>query len=305
MGAPVIFVAKKSGDLRMCVDYRALNQVTVKDKYSLPRIDDLLDRLQGASVFSCLDLQSGYHQVRIADGDVPKTAFWTHKGLFKFRVLIFGLTKAPAVFQRKMNKVLADLPSVLVYLDDILVFSKSAEEHAEHLKQVLARLREHKLYAKMSKCFFFRDSAEFLAHVVSKDGVQVDPKKVSVICDWPPLKDVHAVQQFLGLGKYFKHYIQGYAKLVAPLRKLTETSVAFVFEGAAVRAFENLKYSLSHAPVLALPDPDLPFEVVVDASGFGCGAVLLQNQRPLAFHSYKFNSLLRDTMAVVSRNCWL
>ncbi len=293
-GAPVIFVAKKSGELRMCVDYRALNQVTVKDKYPLPRIDDLLDRLQGASVFSSLDLQSGYHQVRIADEDVPKTAFRTHKGLFEFRVLSFGLTNAPAVFQREMNKVLADLPFVLVYLDDILVFSKTAEEHTEHLKQVLARLRKHKLYAKMSKCFFFRDSVEFLGHVVSKDGVQVDPKKGSVIRDWPPLRDVHAVQQFLGLGNYFKHYIHGYAKLVAPLRKLTEKSVPFVFEGAAVQAFENLKYSLSHAPVLALPNPDLPFEVVVDASGFGCGAVLLQNQRPVAFHSYKFNSAERN-----------
>ena len=293
-GAPVIFVAKKSGDLRMCVDYRALNQVTVKDKYPLPRIDDLLDRLQGARVFSSLDLQSGYHQVRIADEDVPKTAFRTHKGLFEFRVLSFGLTNAPAVFQREMNRVLADLPFVLVYLDDILVFSKSAEEHAEHLKQVLARLREHKLYAKMAKCFFFRDSVEFLGHVVSADGVQVDPKKVSVIREWPPLRDVHAVQQFLGLGNYFKHYIQGYAKLVAPLRKLTEKSVPFAFEGAAVKAFENLKYSLSHAPVLALPDPDLPFEVVVDASGFGCGAVLLQNQRPVAFHSYKFSSAERN-----------
>ena len=293
-GAPVIFVAKKSGDLRMCVDYRALNQVTVKDKYPLPRIDDLLDRLRGASVFSSLDSQSGYHQVRIADGDVPKTAFRTHKGLFEFRVLSFGLTNAPAVFQREMNKVFADLPFVLVYLDDILVFSTSAEEHAQHLKQVLALLRKHKLYAKMSKCFFFRDSVDFLGHVVSAEGVQVDPKKVSVIRDWPPLRDKHAVQQFLGLGSYFKHYIQGYVKLVAPLRKLTEKSVPFAFEGAAVTAFEGLKYCLTHAPVLALPDADLPFEVVVDASGFGCGAVLLQNQRPVAFHSYKFSSAERN-----------
>ena len=155
------------------------------------------------------------------------------------------------------------------------------------------------------------DSVEFLGHVVSKDSVQVDPKKVSVIRDWPPLRDVHAVQQFLGLGNYFKHYIQGYAKLVALLRKLTEKPVAFLFEGAAVQAFEKLKYSLSHAPVLALPDPDLPFEVVVDASGFGCGAVLLQNQKPVAFHSYKFNSAERnyggveqELLAVIALRQW-
>ena len=181
-GAPVIFVAKKSGELRMCVDYRALDQVAVKDKYPLPRIDDLLDRLRGARVFSSLDLWSGYHQVRIADEDVPKTAFRTHKGLFEFKVLSFGLTNAPAVFQREMNKVLGHLPFVLVYLDDLLVFSASEEEHVGHLQQQgPALLRQSKLYAKMSKCFFFRQSVNFLGHVVSAEGVQPDPAKVSVI----------------------------------------------------------------------------------------------------------------------------
>ena len=228
--------------------------------------------------------------MRIADEDVPKTAFRTHKGLFEFKVLSFGLTNAPAVFQREMNKVFGHLPFVLVYLDDILVFSRSEEEHVGHLQQVFALLRKAKLYAKMSKCFFFRESLDFLGHVVSAKGVQPDPKKVSVIETWPPLTDVHAVQQFLGLGNYFKHYIQGYVQLVAPLRRLTQKSVKFEFAGAAKEAFEHLKYCLSHAPVLALPDPKLPFEVVVDACDFGCGAVLLQKQRPVAYHSYKFSS---------------
>ncbi|DBA66174.1 TPA: hypothetical protein ACH3X2_14269 [Trebouxia sp. C0005] len=236
-GAPVTFVAKKSSELRMCVDYCALDQVTAKDKYPLPRIDDLLDRLQGASVFSSLDLQSWYHQVRIADEDVPKTAFRTHKGLFEFRVLSFGLTNAPAVFQREMNKVFAGLPFVLVYLDDILMFSKSAKEHAAHLRQVLALLRGHKLFAKMSKCLLSRDPVDFLGHVVSAQGVKVDPKKVAVIKEWPALRDMHAVQNFLGLGNYFKHYVQGYAQLVAPLRRLK--LVPFAFEGAAVEAFHS------------------------------------------------------------------
>lgn len=196
--------------------------MTVKDRDPLPRIDDLLDRLRGARVFSSLDLQSGYHQVRIADGDVPETAFRTHKGLFEFKVLSFGLTNAPAVFQREMNKVFGHLPFVLVYLDDLLVFSASEEEHVGHLQQVFALLRKSKLYAKMSKCFFFGQSVNFLGYVVAAEGVQPDPKKDSVVKDWPALTDVHGVQQFLDLGNYFTHYIQGYVQLVAPLRRLTQ-----------------------------------------------------------------------------------
>ena len=155
---------------------------------------------------------------------------------------------------------------------------------------MFALLRTAKLYAEMSKCFFFRQSVDFLGHVVSAEAVQPDPKKVSVIMDWPALKDVHGVQQFLGLGNYFKHCIQGYVQLVAPLRRLTQKAVQFEFAGAAADAFEHLNYCLSHAPVLALLEPELPYKVVVDASVFGCGAVLLQKQRPVAFHSYKFSS---------------
>jgi len=305
--SPVIFVRKKSGELRMCIDYRALNQKTVKDKYPLPCIDDLLDRLQGASVFSSLDLQSGYHQIRIADEDVPKTAFSTPLGLFEFCVLPFGLTNAPAAFQREMNRVFKGLDFVLVYLDDILVFSKSQVEHEQHLRKVLEALRAEKLYAKMSKCSFCKPSVEFLGHVVSSDGVHVDPKKIESIDKWPLPKSATEVRSFLGLGNYFKRFIQGYSSLVAPLVSLTRPKMPFLWGKLAQSAFDTLRHDLCHAPVLALPDVDAHYEVVCDSSGFGCGAVLLQNQKPIAFHSYKLSDAERryrggeqELLAVIS-----
>ena len=289
-GAPVLFVAKKDGGLRMCVDYRALNNVTVKDKFPIPRVDDLLDRLDGAKVFSSLDLQSGYHQIRIADGDVSKTAFRTHMGLFEYKVLPFGLSNAPAAFQREMQRLIGHLDFVLVYLDDILIFSRDPAEHAKHLRTVLELLRTHKLYAKMSKCSFFKDELPFLGYVVGKNGVAMDSAKVKTIMDWPEPSSPKDLKSFLGLCNYFKRFIQGYSLLVAPLTRLTSTSVVFGFGQAERAAFLELKKCLTSAPVLALPNPTQPFEVVCDASGFGAGAVLLQNGRPVAFHSYKFNS---------------
>ena len=201
----------------MCVDYCALTQKTVKEKYPLPRFDDLLDRLQGASVFSSLDLLSGYHPIRIANEDVPKTAFNTPLGLFEFRVLAFGLTNAPAAFQREMNRVFRGLNFVLVYLDDILVFSRNADEHEQHLRTVLQLLRKHDLYAKLSKCSFCQPSVEFLGHIVSGNGVHVDPKKIDVIKHWPQPKSATEVRSFLGLANYFRRFIQGFSKLAIPL----------------------------------------------------------------------------------------
>ena len=219
--SPVIFVRKKSGMLRMCVNYCALSQKTVKDKYPLPCIDDLLDRTQGPSLFSSLDLQSGRHQIRIASEDVSKTAFSTPLGLFEFCVLSFGLTNAAAAFQREMHRVFKGLESVLVYLDDILVFSKSQMEHEQHLRKVLELLRSEKLFAKLSKCSFSKTFVEFLGHVVSSDGVHVDPNKISAIENWPVPKSATDVRSFLGLGNYFERIIQGYSKLVNPLVQLT------------------------------------------------------------------------------------
>ena len=176
-GAPVLFIAKKDGTLRMCIDYRALNKVTLKDMYPLPRIDDLFDQLKGAVYFSSIDLQQGYHQVRITEEDVEKTAFRTPLGHFQYRVLSFGLTNAPATFMRLMNRVLAPYlrKFVCVYLDDILIYSKSKEEHLQHLRVVLETLRISKLFAKLSKCEFFRHEVKFLGHVVGRNGISGDP----------------------------------------------------------------------------------------------------------------------------------
>lgn len=290
-GSPVLFVQKKDGGLRMCVDYRALNSVTRKDKYPLPRIDDLLDRMHGSKIFSSLDLQSGYHQIRIDPADVPKTAFRTHQGLFEFKVLSFGLTNAPAAFQREMNRLFADMPFVLVYLDDILIHSANEAEHKQHLRQVLQVLKLNKLYAKRSKCFFFMPSMKFLGHVISADGVSVDPAKIDVILSWPSPKDASEMRSFLGLGNHFKRFVQGYSKLTAPLVELTKPSKSFDYDRnvEAQTAFEHLKQCLTSAPVLALADVNLPFEVICDASGFGCGAVLQQRGRAVAYYSYRMN----------------
>ncbi|GLI71739.1 hypothetical protein VaNZ11_017045 [Volvox africanus] len=186
-GAPVLFAQKKDGGLRMCIDYRALNKATVRNAYPLPRIDELLDRLHGAAVFSKIDLQSGYHQIRVAAQDIPKTAINTRYGHFEFTVMPFGLTNAPATFQRLMNDIFRPYLDtfVLIYLDDILIYSKTEDEHAQHLETVLQVLREHQLYAKASKCAFGTTKIDFLGHIVSKDSISADPRKVKAIQDWP------------------------------------------------------------------------------------------------------------------------
>jgi hypothetical protein len=306
-GAPVLFVGKKDGTMRMCMDYRALNKLTKKNKYPLPRIDDLLDRLGGATVFSSLDLASGYHQIRIAEADVPKTAFRTPLGLYEWKVLPFGLTNAPATFQAVMNDVFREHlgKSVLVYLDDILVFSKTPEEHETHLRQVLALLRKHQLYAKRKKCVFNQPEVSFLGHVVGVGGVRADPRKTAVIATWPEPLNKKELQSFLGLANWFRKFVQGYANMVRPLTSLTG-NVPWVWDAACNDAFAAVKAALVSPPVLALPDFSKAFEVICDASGAGIGAVLVQDDRPLAFESRKlteaeqnYHTTDREMLAVV------
>ena len=295
-GAPVLFVRKKDGSLRLCVDYRALNKITIKNKCPLPRIDELLDRLQGATVFSKLDLRSGYHQIRIADDDVYKTAFRTRYGHFEFLVLPFGLTNAPATFQTLMNTIFwGDVDEfVIVFLDDIFVFSKTPEDHLQHLRRVLTILREHKLYAHPGKCSFFQDQVDCLGHTVSAQGITMHQDKVQAVLTWPRPANVGELQSFLGLAGYYRRFIKDFAAIAAPLTDLIRKDRPYEWTPAQDSAFAALKDAITTAPVLSLPDPQRPFILTTDASGATIGAVLSQQYddgaHPVAFLSRK----LRD-----------
>ena len=298
-GAPILFVQKKDGTLRMCVDYRALNKITVRNQYPLPRIDDLLDCLSGVKVASSLDLVSGYHQIRISEEDVPKTAFKTPMGLYQFKVLSFGLTNAPSTFQAVMSSIFGDLigKCVLVYLDDLLVVSKSPEEHKVHLEMVLQRLREHKLYAKLSKCSFGKSELEFLGHVVGRDGIKVDPRKVAAVCAMRAEEHVTNVTQlrsFLGMANYYRRFMKDYASNTALLTSLTGSKSEWdgKWTPEMLREFKWVQESLTNAPTLAPFDPEKLCQLVVtaDASVVGLGAVLEQEGRPVAFESRKLTS---------------
>ena len=286
-GAPVIFVDKKDGTQRMCVDYRSLNEVTIKNKYPLPRIDDLFDQLRGACVFSKIDLRSGYHQLKIRNTDIPKIAFTTRYGLYEYTVMSFGLTNATAYFMYMMNKVFMEYLDkfVVVFIDDILVFSKTEEEHAEHLRLVLQKLKEHKLYAKRSKCEFWLKEVSFLGHVVSNGGIAVDPGKVKDVLNWKPPTDVSEIRSFLGLAGYYRRFIEGFSKLAKPMTAMLEKNAKFEWSSKCQASFEELKKRLTIAPVLILPDLNKKFSIYCDASRQGLGCVLMQDGRVVAYAS--------------------
>ncbi|XP_070008549.1 uncharacterized protein [Nicotiana sylvestris] len=228
-GAPVLFVKKKDGSLRMCIDYRQLNKVTIKNRYPLPRIDNLFDQLQGEKFFSKIDLRSGYHQLKIRDKDIPKTAFWTRYGHYEFWVMSFGLTNAPATFMDLINRGFKPVLDrfVIVFIDDILVYSRSQEEHANHLRIVLQTLLENELYAKFSKCEFWLESVAFLGHVVSREGIKVDPQKIEAVKSWPRLTTPMEIRSFLGLAGYDRQFVEGFSTLASPLTKLTQKVAKF------------------------------------------------------------------------------
>ena len=221
-GCPALFVKKKDDSLRLCVDYRPLNVVTIKNKCPLPRIDILFDQLAGATVFSKIDLRSDYHQIKIRPCDIPKTAFSTRYGLYEYLVMSFGLTNAPANFMYLMNLVfMPELDKfVVVFIDDILIYSKTKEDHANHLRIVLQRLRDHRLYAKFSKCEFWLDSVKFLGHTISSKGISVDPSKVQEVMDWKPPTSVHQIKSFLGLAGYYRHFIPDFSRIAKPMMEL-------------------------------------------------------------------------------------
>jgi hypothetical protein len=260
------------------MDYRPLNEVTIKNKYPLPRIDILFDQLTGARVFSKIDLRLGYHQIRIRPEDIPKTTFTTRYGLFEYLVMSFGLTNALVHFTYLMNSMfMPELGKfVVVFIDDILIYSKNEEEHDKHLQIVLTHLREHQLYVKFSKCAFWLEEIQFLGHVLSAQGIAVNRSKVKDILEWKPPTTVHQVRSFLGLPGYYRRFIPDFSKIVKPITGLLKNDTKFDWSSKFNEAFEQLKVLLTTAPVLAQPDIEKPFDMYCDASGSGPGCVLMQ-----------------------------
>ncbi|GBG82914.1 hypothetical protein CBR_g36441 [Chara braunii] len=290
-GAPVLFVPKKEGELCMCIDYRGLNAITVKNVEPLPRIDDLLDRVQGYKYFSKIDLKSGYHQIEVHPDDQNKIAFRTRYAHYEFIAMPFGLTNAPATFQHCMNDLLRPWLDkfVVVYLDDILVFSKTLQEHQGHLRQVLEKLREVNFKINAKKCEWAKTQVLYLGHVLDGDGIKPKDSKIAAIRDWPTPPTLTELRSFLGLANYYRKFVRNFSTIAAPLRRLLKKETIWQWDKDCTSALKKLKRALIEYPVLKVADPSLPFVVTTDASRYGIGAVLQQDDgngyRPVEFMS--------------------
>ena len=271
---------KKDGTLRLCVDYRKLNRVTVKNKYPLPRIEDLFDQLNGACYFSKIDIRSGYHQLRVRDLNIPKIAFRMRYGHFEFVVMPFGLTNAPTAFMDLMNRIYRPYLDqfVVVFVDDILIYSKGRAEHEQHLQLALQVLRENQLYAKLEKCDFWLQEIQFLGHMVSKEGILVDSAKVEVLMRWERPKSVFEIRSFLGLVGYYRQFIENFSQIACPMTRLTRKGVNFDWNDKCEESFQELKKRLTTTPVLITPVSGEKYTVFCDASGVGLGCVLMQKR---------------------------
>jgi hypothetical protein len=283
----VHLVKKKGNTWRFCVDYRRLNAITVKSKYPVPVIEEFLDELANASWFTSLDLRAGFHQIRLKPGEEYKTTFQTHCGQYEFRVMAFGLTGAPGSFQGAMNSTLAPYlrKFVLVFCDDILIYSRSYEEHIHHIKLVLELLNRDHWKIKLSKCAFAQRQVSYLGYVISEKGVSTDPGKVSAISQWPTPTSAKELRSFLGLAGYYKKFVKGFGIISKPLTDLLKKNTLFIWTPIHQASFQALQTTLCTAPVLALPNFSKPFCIETDACGTGVGAVLLQEGHPLAYIS--------------------
>ena len=294
-GSPVLFVKKPDGSLRLCVDYRALNRMTIKNRYPIPLTTEIMDRIRNAKEFSRVDVRDAFHRMRVAEGDEWKTAFRTRYGHFEYLVMPFGLCNAPATFQSYINDALRDFLDefCVAYLDDVLIYTDGThEEHVQHVRQVLQRLLDHGLYAKLEKCEFHVRETRFLGFIISPDGIAMDPERIATIVDWPTPKSVHDIRVFLGFCNFYRRFIDSYSREVLAMTiLLRKTSDAFQWTSEAQKAFERLKYLFTQAPILRHFDPELPIYLYTDASGFAISGIICQfhngNLHPIAFWSRK------------------
>ena len=291
-GAPILLVKKKDGTMRMCIDYRGLNDITVKNTFPIPRIDDLHDQLGKAHYFTKLDLYSGYHQIQITTGDEHKTAFTSRYGTYEFTVMPFGLTNAPSTFQTAMHALFHDWLDefVIVYLDDILVYSPTQEEHTRQVLRVLQRLNDNQWYCKLKKCEFAQTSIEYLGHIISKGTIAIDPEKMKAVQEWPvPFKNLTEVQSFLGLVGYYRKFIPHFSHIAKPLHEFSHKDKAFIWESKHTEAVDKLKNAVLSPDCLAIFDPDRETILTTDACEYALGATLNQvydqGERPIAFIS--------------------
>ncbi|KAG9192563.1 hypothetical protein G6011_11297 [Alternaria panax] len=297
MASPILFVKKPNGKWRLCVDFRRLNSVTRKNRYPLPLITELMDRLQGAKWFTKFDVREGFHRIRIKEGHEWMTAFKTKYGLFEYTVMPFGLTNAPATFQSVINNALHEYLGIFVtaYIDDVLVYSSGTlEEHVEHVKKVLSKLKEYKLYLQPGKCEFHTKETEYLGFIISTEGVKMNPKKTAAVQEWPTPKTVKDVQSFLGFANYYRKFIKDYSKITTPLSEITKKEIGFKWNEEHQEAFDRIKQIFLEAPVLEMYDPKRGTRVETDASDYALGAVLSQQcpdkkWRPVFYHSRKFS----------------
>nr|GFB93295.1 putative reverse transcriptase domain-containing protein [Tanacetum cinerariifolium] len=265
MGSSSPICQKKDGSFRICIDYQELNKLTVKNRYPLPRIDDLFNQLQRSSVYSKIDLRSGYHQLRAREEDIPETAFRTRYGHYEFEVMPFGLTNAPTVFMDLLNR--------------------DEKEHEGHLKAILELLKKEELYAKFSKCEFWIPKVQFLGHVIDNQGIHVDPAKIESVKNWASPKSPMKIHQFLGLEGYYRRFIEGFSKVAKPMTKHTQKKVEFEWGDKQEAAFQLLKQKLCSASILALPEGSEDFIIYYDASNKGLGTVLMQREKVISYAS--------------------